>query len=38
VSRTMTRLRQDGLIALPSPQQVVLQQFSCLEALAEGAV
>jgi CRP/FNR family transcriptional regulator len=38
VSRTMTRLRQDGLIALPSPQQVVLQQFSSLEALAEGAV
>ncbi len=37
VSRTVTRLRQDGLIALPSPQQVVLQQVSALEALAEGA-
>jgi CRP/FNR family transcriptional regulator, anaerobic regulatory protein len=37
VSRTMTRLRHDGLIALPSPQQVILQQFSTLEALAEGA-
>jgi CRP/FNR family transcriptional regulator len=37
VSRTVTRLRQDGLIALPSPQQVVLQRFSALEALAEGA-
>jgi CRP/FNR family transcriptional regulator len=37
VSRTMTRLRQEGLIALPSPQQVVLQQRSMLEALAEGA-
>jgi CRP/FNR family transcriptional regulator len=37
VSRTMTRLRQDGLIALRSPQQVVLQQLSTLETLAEGA-
>jgi CRP/FNR family transcriptional regulator len=37
VSRTMTRLRQDGVIALPLPQQVVLQQFSTLEILAEGA-
>jgi CRP/FNR family transcriptional regulator len=37
VSRTLTRLRQDGLIALPSPQQVMLQRWSMLEALAEGA-
>jgi CRP/FNR family transcriptional regulator, anaerobic regulatory protein len=37
VSRTLTRLRQDGLIALPSPQQVILQQRPSLEALAEGA-
>jgi CRP/FNR family transcriptional regulator len=38
VSRTMTRLRQQGLITLPSPQQVVLRQRSRLQALAEGAV
>jgi CRP/FNR family transcriptional regulator, anaerobic regulatory protein len=37
VSRTLTRLRQDGLIALPSPQQVILQQRPTLEVLAEGA-
>jgi CRP/FNR family transcriptional regulator len=37
VSRTLTRLRQDGLIALPSPQQIMLQRWSMLEALAEGA-
>jgi CRP/FNR family transcriptional regulator, anaerobic regulatory protein len=37
VSRTVTRLRQDGLIALASPQQVVVQQWSALQALAEGA-
>jgi CRP/FNR family transcriptional regulator, anaerobic regulatory protein len=37
VSRTLTRLRQDALIALPSPQQVILQQRASLEALAEGA-
>ena len=37
VSRTLTRLREDGLIRLLSPQQVILQQRTLLEALAEGA-
>ena len=37
VSRTLTRLREDGLIGLLSPQQVILQQRTALEALAEGA-
>jgi CRP/FNR family transcriptional regulator len=37
VSRTMTRLREDGLIALPTPQDVVLLRPDDLAALAEGA-
>ena len=37
VSRTMTRLKEDGLIALPTPHDVVLLQPAELEALAEGA-
>ncbi len=36
VSRTMTRLREDGLIALPTPQDVVLLRPAALAALAEG--
>jgi CRP-like cAMP-binding protein len=37
VSRTMTRLRQDGLIALPTSHDVVLSRPTELAALAEGA-
>jgi CRP/FNR family transcriptional regulator, anaerobic regulatory protein len=37
VSRTMTRLREEGLIALPTPHDVVLLQPTDLAALAEGA-
>ena len=36
VSRTLTRLRQAGLIALPSPQLVVLVQPAELKAIAES--
>ena len=36
VSRTLTRLRQDELIRLLSPQQVILQHWAALEAVAEG--
>jgi CRP/FNR family transcriptional regulator, anaerobic regulatory protein len=36
VSRTMTRLKEEGLIALPTPQDVVLLHPSNLAALAEG--
>jgi CRP-like cAMP-binding protein len=35
VSRTMTRLREEGLIALSTPNQVVLQRPAELAALAE---
>jgi CRP/FNR family transcriptional regulator len=37
VSRTMTRLREDGFIALPTPHDVVLPHPAELTALAEGA-
>ena len=37
VSRTFSRLRRDGLIALPCPQLVVLERPRELRALAEGA-
>ena len=37
VSRTMTRLRQNGLIALPTSHDVVLRRPTELAALAEGA-
>ena len=37
VSRTMTRLREEGLIALPTPHDVVLLHPAELSALAEGA-
>lgn len=37
VSRTLTRLRQDGLIALLRPQHVLLLEPERLQALAEGA-
>ena len=36
VSRTLTRLRRDGLISLPTPQHVVLLQIGRLHDLAEG--
>ena len=36
VSRTMTRLREDGLIALPTPQDVVLLRPAALATLGEG--
>jgi CRP-like cAMP-binding protein len=36
VSRTMTRLREDGLIALPTPHDVVLLHPAQLAELAEG--
>ena len=36
VSRTMTRLRQDGLIALPTPARVVVLDRESLENLASG--
>jgi CRP/FNR family transcriptional regulator len=36
VSRTMTRLREEGLIALPTPHDVVLLHPAELSALAEG--
>jgi CRP-like cAMP-binding protein len=36
VSRTMTRLREKGLIALPTPHNVVLLHPAKLLALAEG--
>ena len=34
VSRTMTRLRQEGVITFASPQDIVLQRPLQLEALA----
>ncbi len=37
VSRTMTRLKEEGLIALPTPQNVVLLHPADLGALADGA-
>jgi CRP-like cAMP-binding protein len=37
VSRTMTRFKEDGLIALPTPHDVVLLNPTDLAALAEGA-
>jgi CRP/FNR family transcriptional regulator, anaerobic regulatory protein len=37
VSRTLSRLRRDGLIALPCPQLVVLLRPGELRTLAEGA-
>ena len=37
VSRTLTRLRHQGLIALPTPQRVVLLRPDRLRGLAEGA-
>ena len=37
VSRTMTRLREEGLIALPTPHDVVLLHPTELATLAEGA-
>jgi CRP/FNR family transcriptional regulator len=36
VSRTMTRLREEGFIALPTPHDVVLLHPAGLAALAEG--
>jgi CRP/FNR family transcriptional regulator len=36
VSRTLTRLKRDGLIALPTPQEVVVQRPGELAALAGG--
>ena len=36
VSRTMTRLRQDGLIALPTPARVLVLDREALENLASG--
>src|SRR5579859_5487569 len=36
VSRTMTRLRQDGLIALPTPARVLVRDREALESLAAG--
>lgn len=37
VSRTMTKLRQRGVIRLPRPQDVILSADADLDALAEGA-
>ena len=37
VSRTMSRLKEDGLIALPTPHDVVLLRPEDLTMLAEGA-
>lgn len=36
VSRTFSRFRREGLIALPSPQEVVLLRLETLRTLAEG--
>jgi CRP-like cAMP-binding protein len=36
VSRTLTRLKRDELIALPTPQEVILQRLRDLAALANG--
>jgi CRP/FNR family transcriptional regulator len=38
VSRTLSRFRRDGLIALIHRQQILLRQVAHLEALAEGEV
>jgi CRP/FNR family transcriptional regulator, anaerobic regulatory protein len=37
VSRTMTRLKEDGLIGLPTPQDIILLHPADLATLAEGA-
>lgn len=37
VSRTFSRLKRRGLIALPTPQQVVIKDCRQLQALADGA-
>jgi CRP/FNR family transcriptional regulator len=37
VSRIMTRLKEEGLIALPTPSDVTLQRPADLAALAEGS-
>ena len=36
VSRTMTKLRQKGLIATPTPHEVEFLDTACLETMAEG--
>jgi len=36
VSRTMTRLKRDGLLGLPSPSQVAIPNVGALRAVAEG--
>jgi len=36
VSRTLTRLRQDGLIALPTSARVLVLDRKALESLAAG--
>jgi len=36
VSRTLTKLRQDGLIALPTPDRIKIRDRDQLEELAEG--
>ena len=36
VSRTMTKLRQKGLIATPTPHEVEVLDTACLETMAEG--
>jgi CRP/FNR family transcriptional regulator len=38
VSRTMTRLKEEGLISLPTSHDVVLTRPAQLAALAEGMV
>jgi CRP/FNR family nitrogen fixation transcriptional regulator len=38
VSRTLTKLRQDGLIALPTPDRIKIRDRDQLEELAEGEV
>jgi len=38
VSRTLTKLRQDGLIALPTPDRIKVRDRDQLEELAEGEV
>jgi CRP/FNR family transcriptional regulator len=36
VSRTLTKMRQDGLIAIPSPTQIEISDRNRLEVLAAG--
>jgi CRP/FNR family transcriptional regulator, anaerobic regulatory protein len=38
VSRTLSRFRRDGLIALPTPQQIELRKPDELQLLADGAL